>query len=99
MSKKPVCPNCNSTVERRGKDYYCPSCNLLFNNPTKKSQEDLTEELEMSSGEIGKLKTKFKVLGGLMALSGVVFLFASTLSVLFVSLAIFYLLLGAYLIF
>jgi hypothetical protein len=53
----------------------------------------------MSSGEIGKLKTKFKVLGGLMALSGVVFLFASTLSVLFVSLAIFYLLLGAYLIF
>ena len=98
MSKKQVCPNCESSMERQGKDYYCPKCNLLFTSDTKKSQKELTMDVETSSGEIGKLKTKFKVLGALMALSGVIFLFESALSILFVPLAIFYLLLGVYLI-
>lgn len=98
MSKNKVCPNCNSTVERQGKDYYCQKCNLLFfNQLTKKTQEDLNEDVETSTGEIGKLKIKFKVLGALMVISGIIFLFESALSVLFVPLAIFYLLLGAYL--
>lgn len=101
-SKKQVCPRCKKEATKRGQDYYCRNCNLIFNREikeAKKIDEDLTEESfeEKILSEIKKLKTKAKVTGSLLILTGLIFLSLSTISSGFIFLATFYILFGAYL--
>lgn len=90
-----LCPNCKGAVERQGRGYYCQNCNLLFR--PEKAKLSTQEMLEEPLLQIRALKRKLRVLGALMALSGVAFLLFMSVTPLFLVAGGLNLLIGIYL--